>query len=107
MKGTILSMVPAAWAAPAGGNPSGSIMDMVLGAGAVVKLVLVILVLLSVACWAVIFLKHRLLKKANQESSRFLHLFWNSKNLATVYREASPFLQWRCHRILSHYKTRL
>jgi biopolymer transport protein TolQ len=88
MKGTILSIVPAAWAAPAGGNPSSNIMDMVLGAGAVVKLVLVILVLLSIACWAVIFLKHRLLKKANQESSRFLDLFWNSKNLATVYRES-------------------
>ena len=55
MKGTILSIVPAAWAAPAGGNPSSNIMDMVLGAGAVVKLVLVILVLLSIACWAVIF----------------------------------------------------
>lgn len=88
MKGMLLSIVPAAWAAPAGGNPSSNIMDMVLGAGAVVKLVLAILVLLSIACWAVIFLKHRLLKKANQESSRFLNLFWNSKNLATVYRES-------------------
>lgn len=88
MKGMILSIVPAAWAAPGGGNTSGDIMDMVLTAGTVVKLVLIILVLLSIACWAIIFLKYRLLKKAKQESSRFLDLFWNSKSLATVYRES-------------------
>ena len=88
MKTMMFALVSAAWAAPAGGTPRSGIIDMVLGAGAVVKLVLIILVFLSIACWAIIFLKHRLLKKANQESSRFLNLFWNSKNLATVYRES-------------------
>jgi biopolymer transport protein TolQ len=61
---------------------------MVLGAGAMVKLVLILLVLLSVACWGIILLKHRVFKKASKQSSRFLELFWKSKSLATVFREA-------------------
>jgi biopolymer transport protein TolQ len=88
MKGMILSIVPAAWAAPAGGNPSSGIIGMVFGAGAMVKLVLLILVLLSVACWAIIFLKHRVFKRATRESSSFLDLFWNSNSLATVFRDS-------------------
>jgi biopolymer transport protein TolQ len=88
MKGMILSVVPAAWAAPGGGNPSSGIFDMVLGAGAMVKLVLIILVLLSIACWAIILVKHRLFKRTIRESSRFLDLFWESKSLAAVFRES-------------------
>ena len=88
MKDMILSVVPVAWAAPASGNPSSGIIDMIFGAGAMVKLVLIILVLLSVACWAIIFLKHRVFKRAIKESSSFLDLFWNSTSLATVFRDS-------------------
>ena len=88
MKTMMFMLVSAAWAAPVAGSTRGGIMEMILGAGAVVKLVLILLVLLSISCWAVIFLKHRVLKKAIKESSRFLNLFWNSKNLAAVYRES-------------------
>ncbi len=88
MKGILLSVVSAAWAAPAGGDPSSGIVDMVLGAGAVVKFVLIILILLSIACWAIILMKHRLFKRTTRESSRFLNLFWNSNSLATVFRES-------------------
>jgi len=88
MKGMILSVVPAAWAATAGGNPASGIIGMVFGAGAMVKLVLILLVLLSVACWAIMLMKHRVFKKATKESSRFLDLFWKSKSLATVFRES-------------------
>ena len=88
MKGIILSIVPAAWAAPAGGSPSNGIISMVLGAGAMVKFVLLLLILLSVACWAIMFMKHRVFKKATRETSRFLDLFWKSKSLTTVFRES-------------------
>ncbi|MGB6379538.1 MAG: hypothetical protein WBG51_00045, partial [Syntrophobacteria bacterium] len=70
MKTMIFALVSAAWAAPAGGIPRSGIIDMMLGAGAVVKLVLLILLFLSIACWAIIFLKHRVLKRASNESSR-------------------------------------
>jgi biopolymer transport protein TolQ len=88
MEGLIIAAVPPAWAASAAGSGSG-ILDMVLGAGVVVKLVLVILILLSIACWTVILMKYRLFKRVNKESSRFLSLFWNSKNLGTVFRESN------------------
>lgn len=88
MKSIMLAAVSAAWAAPAGGNPGGSVIDMVLGAGTVVKLVLILLVLLSIVCWAIIFMKHRLFKKASKESLGFINLFWNSKSLGTVFRES-------------------
>ena len=88
MKMLMLAAVATAWAAPAGANPGSGIIHMVFGAGTVVKLVLIILVLLSVSCWAIIFLKHRLFKRVSKESSRFLNLFWNSKSLVAVFREA-------------------
>ena len=88
MKSLMLAAVSTAWAAPAAGNPGSGIIHMVFGAGTVVKLVLIILVLLSIACWAIIFLKHRLFRRVSKESSRFLNLFWNSKSLVTVFREA-------------------
>jgi len=88
MKSLMLAAVSAAWAAPAGGSPGNSIIHMVFGAGTVVKLVLITLVLLSIACWATIFLKYRLFKRVSKESSRFLNLFWNSKSLVTVFHEA-------------------
>ena len=69
MRYLMLAAVSAAWAAPTGGHPGGSIIDMVFGAGTVVKLVLIILILLSIACWAIIFLKHRLFKRVSKESS--------------------------------------
>jgi biopolymer transport protein TolQ len=88
MKMLMLTAVAAVWAGPAGANPGSSIIHMVLGAGTVVKLVLIILVLLSVSCWAIIFLKYRLFRRVSKESSRFLNLFWNSKSLVAVFREA-------------------
>jgi biopolymer transport protein TolQ len=88
VKPVFLAAVSAAWAAPVAGNPGSGVIDMVLGAGTVVKLVILLLVALSIACWTIIFLKQRLFKKASKESTRFLNLFWNSKSLATVFRES-------------------
>lgn len=87
MENTVLSIGSLAWAG-FGGLDSSGIVGMVVGAGAVVKLVLVILLLLSIACWTVIFMKYRLFRRASRESARFLDLFWSSKSLATVYPES-------------------
>ncbi|MBW1982636.1 MAG: protein TolQ [Deltaproteobacteria bacterium] len=77
---------PPVWAAALGGQ--GSVLEMVLGADVVVKCVLIILSVLSIACWAVILVKQRVFGRANKESSRFLTVFWESKSLAAVFREA-------------------
>lgn len=57
---------------------------LIMSAGPVVKLVLLILFLLSVTCWAIIFYKSRHLKKAKKSSDKFLEIFRESKRLDIV-----------------------
>ena len=60
------------------------IMSLIMSAGLVVKLVILLLLILSVICWAIIFFKIKQLKKAQQESSDFLQIFMKAKNLDDV-----------------------
>jgi biopolymer transport protein TolQ len=66
---------------------SGSLnyFEMVTHAGPIVAGVLLILVLSSVASWTIIFRKILHLRRAQQESVRFLETFWRSKSLDSIY----------------------
>ncbi len=68
-----------------GGN---GIWEMVGHAGPMVKFVLVALVVLSIACWCVILLKARLIRRAKRESAEFIDLFRQRKNYAALYRDS-------------------
>ncbi len=61
------------------GAPS-SILTMAFATGPVVGGVLLVLVLCSVFCWAIILYKYRVIRSASRESREFLELFWSSKN---------------------------
>lgn len=61
-----------------------SILDMVFGSGPVVQLVLVVLVLLSIATWAISIAKYFHLKKAFQASKEFATIFWDIRDLARI-----------------------
>jgi biopolymer transport protein TolQ len=63
-------------------------MDMVLQAGPMVKFILLLLVLMSVACWAVILLKTRLLRRAERETTQFMDLYWHRKGFPLLYRDS-------------------
>jgi biopolymer transport protein TolQ len=65
-----------------------TVMDMILNAGPMVKFVLVILMSLSIACWCVIVLKYRLIRRANRESGEFISLFRQRKNYSALYRDS-------------------
>ncbi|MFZ2446235.1 MAG: protein TolQ [Syntrophobacteraceae bacterium] len=67
-----------------------SVVDMIFNAGPMVKFVLLILLGLSVACWCIIFLKYRLVRRANRESERFIELFRQRKNYSALYRDSEP-----------------
>lgn len=72
-----------------------NISALILNAGPVVKLVLIILFLLSVTCWAIILLKSLKFRKLWKSSKSFLDIFWEEKRLdsvSSVLREhtASP-----------------
>ena len=80
-----------AYAAPDSAAPyhSGdSVVDMIFNAGPLVKFVLLILLSLSVACWCVIVLKFRMIRRANRQSSDFMSLFRQRKNYSALYRES-------------------
>jgi biopolymer transport protein TolQ len=68
-----------------GGN---GIWEMVVHAGPMVKFVLGALLVLSLACWCVILLKARLLRRAKQESAQFVDLFRQRKNYSVLYRDS-------------------
>jgi len=53
-----------------------------------VKFVMFILFLFSILSWAIIFMKWRLLRKAREETTYFLDLFWDTTEMTKVYSES-------------------
>jgi len=66
-------------------------MDMVFNAGPMVKFILAALLGLSIACWCVILVKTRLIRRAQKESEEFISIFRQRKNYAALYRDSEPF----------------
>lgn len=64
-----------------------SIVNLVLGAGWVVKIVLLLLLIASIASWAVIIDKSKLLKRAVGDADKFESSFWSGIDLTTFYRK--------------------
>jgi biopolymer transport protein TolQ len=71
-----------------GGALQSDVIEMVANAGPVVKFVLLLLLVFSVASWAIILMKLRLFRKARIESEIFLEAFWEGKGLQYVFRES-------------------
>src|SRR5882762_6862217 len=61
------------------------VMDMVLGSGPVVSVVLWLLVAFSVGSWGIILYKLFQISVSRRESERFIAIFWESKNLAAIH----------------------
>ena len=59
-------------------------MEAILGAGPVVKLVLLVLAYFSVVSWAIIFYKFRVVHRATRDSERFLDFFWAKKRFDLI-----------------------
>jgi biopolymer transport protein TolQ len=64
------------------------VLGMILGAGPMVKFIMLGLLLLSVICWYVIFNKFRLLHRCGKESRQFIELFKQRKNYVHLYRDS-------------------
>jgi biopolymer transport protein TolQ len=61
-----------------------SILAMVIGSGWVVRAVLFILVAFSVGTWGIALGKSLEMRRARRQSQRFIDIFWDAKNLATI-----------------------
>ena len=90
---TLLAQAAAASPAPLEVAPvdTGSVLQLVLQAGPVVKLVLLMLLVASIACWAIIFVKLIQVGRARRQSEHFLKAFWNSERIEDVYKNAERY----------------
>ena len=67
-------------------GPGGlGVMELLRGTGPVVTAVIWVLVGFSVLCWGIILYKLAQISRARGESERFISIFWESKNLATIH----------------------
>jgi len=66
-----------------------SVFDLILSAGAVAKIVLLLLLLGSVLSWAIILSKGLALRKADAQNRHFSALFVRSDNLSDLQRRAA------------------
>ncbi|HET7607552.1 MAG TPA: MotA/TolQ/ExbB proton channel family protein, partial [Gammaproteobacteria bacterium] len=70
-------------------NTDLSILQLVLDASPVVKAVLALLLAASIASWAVIIEKQRVVKRAMRGADEFENEFWSGGDLGSLYREVS------------------
>jgi biopolymer transport protein TolQ len=66
-----------------------SIVRLIMDASLVVQLVMLLLLLASVASWAVIFQKRRVLRQARATADSFEKEFWSGGDLTGLYRRIS------------------
>jgi biopolymer transport protein TolQ len=85
-------------AAPIEKAYGSDLVQMVLNAGPIVKLVMLILLLFSVVCWAIIFMKIRYFRRAKAETAFFLDLFWETGDWNKISQESEdlPFSPVSC-----------
>lgn len=69
----------------------GSLWGMVAGAGIMVKLVLILLILFSILSWAIVIYKYRIIRKMEKESEKFLEFFWQKKQFASIFDASSNY----------------
>ncbi|KYG69108.1 protein TolQ [Bdellovibrio bacteriovorus] len=68
-----------------------SSMDAIFQASPVVQLTLLILILLSVFCWAIGFTKYQTFKKMTNSDELFLSKFWKVNSLDTLYEDIDQY----------------
>ncbi|MCK4425229.1 MAG: protein TolQ [Deltaproteobacteria bacterium] len=69
-------------------DTTANVWTMIIGAGPVVKLVLIMLVVFSILCWTVILAKIRRFRQARLGNEDFEKLFWESPSLTQAHSHA-------------------
>ena len=68
-------------------NNDLSLISLILEASLVVQAVLLLLLIVSVASWAIIIEKSRLLKRATGAADEFEEAFWSGGDVSEIYQE--------------------
>jgi len=66
-----------------------SIASLIFGASLLVKFVMLVLLLASIASWTIIFMKRRLLGRAKRDAKKFEDRFWSVDDLTTLFNNIS------------------
>ena len=66
-----------------------SLWSFIIDAGFIVKMVLLILFLASIASWAIIIQRAMFLKQTRREAKRFEQLFWSGIDLSQLQQQLS------------------
>ena len=82
---TSLAFISAAQAADGTAAGVPGILSLITGSGFVVQSVLYLLVVCSVVSWGIVIHKFRQIRAARRQSSDFVRVFWETKNLTTIY----------------------
>ncbi|RPI49901.1 MAG: hypothetical protein EHM49_09270 [Deltaproteobacteria bacterium] len=69
-------------------DTTANVWTMIIGAGPVVKMVLIMLVVFSILCWTVILTKIKRFRQARLGNEDFERLFWESPGLTQAYSHA-------------------
>ncbi len=73
------------------GNFNGSLLNMIMDAGLIVKFVLLLLLIFSVVSWAIIFFKYRYYRKIRKENESFDEDYSRSSKLSDVLPAAKKY----------------
>jgi biopolymer transport protein TolQ len=68
-----------------------SLVKMILDAEPIIQFVLLLLIGMSLTCWAIILNKAAVIRKATRQSEAFLDHFWKAKRLDQVYDQMGDF----------------
>lgn len=73
--------------------PAGdlSMFSMIANAGPIVQMVLLLLITMSITCWAIILNKFITVRGAARQSARFVDVFWKATALEQAYQAAGRF----------------
>jgi biopolymer transport protein TolQ len=89
--GVFLAQATGGQAAAPTGAQAGTISDLIeliLEASPVVKGVIILLILFILACVFIIVYKYILIRRAQNQTHRFMEIFWESKRLDEIYQAA-------------------
>ena len=75
-----------------------NILDLFLKASLLVKLIMLILIGFSIASWAIIIQRTRILNAAAREAEAFEDKFWSGIELSRLYQESQGALRCRTAR---------
>jgi biopolymer transport protein TolQ len=68
-----------------------TVLDLLMGSGPMVRVVLLILLFMSIVTWGIVLTKWLQMRQAKRQSNKFSDVFWSSRNLAQI-TEASQKL---------------